>query len=164
MKLSIELISSAPAADQVPMAVRTRLGNDEMRCRLSSATQFLEELPLRRPDLVLLPQVPRPIVDTLFRKLQSDYRCLNNPNAADLISPNPVSKSGEHELLALLTPRQREVLICTASGYCIREVACILSITKKSVDNHLARLRAVLGVKDRVQLCRFAIRVGLLDA
>ena len=64
--------------------------------------------------------------------------------------------------LASLTPRQLEVMRHLAEGRSVKEVARAMHISTKSVDNHKYRIMHKLGIHDRVQLARFAIREGLL--
>lgn len=64
---------------------------------------------------------------------------------------------------AVLTPREEEVLKLVAEGYSGREIAGMLFISPKTVERHRANLLARLGMKDRVELTRYAIRVGLVE-
>jgi DNA-binding NarL/FixJ family response regulator len=61
-----------------------------------------------------------------------------------------------------LTPREREVLLCTAGGMSADEVARKLFIGVATVRTHLYRLRCKLEVNDRAQLVAYAYRVGLM--
>ncbi|MDA1012816.1 MAG: helix-turn-helix transcriptional regulator [Planctomycetota bacterium] len=149
------------------MAVSHRFGLDDMRCRMFSATSFLDLLPEHRSDLVLLPRVPPPVVRSLFRRMNSHYRCVDAPADSAMSAPTLDRDCHERKLLASLTPRQREVLACVASGHDIKDVARLLGVAPKSVENHLRSIRQRLGMKNRVNrvhLCRLAIRVGLIEA
>ncbi|WP_067478790.1 response regulator [Actinomadura hibisca] len=64
---------------------------------------------------------------------------------------------------AVLTPREEEILKLVAEGHSSREIADILVISVKTVDRHRANLLAKLGMKDRLQLVRYAIRTGLIE-
>lgn len=68
------------------------------------------------------------------------------------------------EKIENLTNRQLEVLIRIAEGMTAREAAHDLHITEKAVESHKYRLMRTLGVRDRIQLCRWAIREGLIIA
>jgi len=63
-----------------------------------------------------------------------------------------------------LTPRQTEVLIYLASGDTIKEIAVQMHLSEKSVESHKFRLMKRLGITSRMQLCRWAIREGLISA
>lgn len=63
-----------------------------------------------------------------------------------------------------LTNRQLEVLRYLALGHSVKEVAKHLHLSEKSVDSHKYRIMNKLGIHDRVQLSRYAIREGLIEA
>jgi DNA-binding NarL/FixJ family response regulator len=61
-----------------------------------------------------------------------------------------------------LTPREREVFQLLVEGRTNAEVAEVLFISPKTVDNHRTRLMERLGVHSAAELVRFAARRGLL--
>lgn len=63
--------------------------------------------------------------------------------------------------LSNLTSRQLEVLRLLARGDSVKEVAKSMHLSQKSVDSHKYRIMHKLGIHDRVQLARYAIREGL---
>ena len=63
----------------------------------------------------------------------------------------------------LLTPRELEVVKLIAEGLTSDEVAEQLSISSKTVDRHRANLLEKLGMRNRVELTRYAIRRGLVE-
>ena len=63
----------------------------------------------------------------------------------------------------LLTPRKLEVVKLIAEGLTSDEVAEQLSISSKTVDRHRANLLEKLGMRNRVELTRYAIRRGLVE-
>ena len=63
----------------------------------------------------------------------------------------------------LLTPRELEVVKLIAEGLTSDEVAEELSISSKTVDRHRANLLEKLGMRNRVELTRYAIRRGLVE-
>lgn len=65
-------------------------------------------------------------------------------------------------VLSALTGRQLEVMRLLAQGASVKEVAKQLSLSEKSVDSHKYRLMYKLGIHDRVELTRLAIREGLM--
>lgn len=68
------------------------------------------------------------------------------------------------EEATLLTAREEEVLKLIAEGHPGKEIAQMLFISPKTVERHRANLLAKLGLKDRLELTRYAIRVGLIEA
>jgi DNA-binding NarL/FixJ family response regulator len=61
-----------------------------------------------------------------------------------------------------LTPREREILGHIVDGRTNREVAELLTLSVKTVENHRANLMAKLDAHDRDQLVRAAERLGLV--
>lgn len=64
---------------------------------------------------------------------------------------------------SLLTAREEEVLKLIAEGHTGKEIASLLVISPKTVERHRANLLDKLGMKDRLELTRYAIRTGLID-
>jgi DNA-binding NarL/FixJ family response regulator len=62
-----------------------------------------------------------------------------------------------------LTPRELEVLKLIAEAYTSEEIADTLVISRRTVDHHRASILAKLGMRDRVELTRYAIRRGLVE-
>jgi len=63
----------------------------------------------------------------------------------------------------LLTPRELEVLKLIAEGHTSKEIAGMLVISIKTVDRHRTNMLDKLGMRDRVELTRYAIRRGLIE-
>ncbi len=63
-----------------------------------------------------------------------------------------------------LTPRELEIVKLIAEGMTSEEIAEHLVISKKTVDRHRANMLAKLGMRNRVDLTRYAIRRGLVEA
>lgn len=62
-----------------------------------------------------------------------------------------------------LTPREREVLKLVAEGRSSKQIAADLVISIKTVERHRANMLGKLGMSDRVELTRYAIRRGLIQ-
>jgi DNA-binding NarL/FixJ family response regulator len=62
-----------------------------------------------------------------------------------------------------LSPRELEVVKLIAEGYTSREIAEELVISEKTVDRHRSNVLEKLGMRDRVELTRYAIRRGLVE-
>lgn len=63
-----------------------------------------------------------------------------------------------------LTPRERDVLKLIAEAHTSKEIAEALVLSVKTVESHRANILAKLGMRDRVELTRYAIRRGLVEA
>ncbi|MEA2241366.1 MAG: hypothetical protein QOD24_922 [Solirubrobacteraceae bacterium] len=62
-----------------------------------------------------------------------------------------------------LTLREREVLKLIAEAHTNREIGGLLHLSTKTVESHRANLLRKLGMRDRVELVRYAIRRGLIE-
>jgi DNA-binding NarL/FixJ family response regulator len=62
-----------------------------------------------------------------------------------------------------LTPREQEVVKLVAEAHTNREIAEILHLAEKTVESHRANAMRKLGMRDRVELVRYAIRSGLIE-
>jgi DNA-binding NarL/FixJ family response regulator len=62
-----------------------------------------------------------------------------------------------------LSPRELEVVKLIAEAFTSDQIAQQLSISRRTVDRHRENILAKLGMRDRVELTRYAIRRGLID-
>jgi DNA-binding NarL/FixJ family response regulator len=65
---------------------------------------------------------------------------------------------------ALLTPREEEILELVARPTTNEEIADMLVISEKTVERHRGNILEKLGMRDRVELTRYAIRRSLIEA
>ena len=63
-----------------------------------------------------------------------------------------------------LSPREQEVLKLIAEAHTNKQIAEILHLAEKTVESHRANMLRKLGMRDRVELVRYAIRRGLTEA
>jgi DNA-binding NarL/FixJ family response regulator len=69
---------------------------------------------------------------------------------------------GERQVVGDLTPREVEVLRQIAGGLSNKEIAARLSISEKTVKNHINNILSKLHLYDRTQATLYAIRTGLV--
>jgi DNA-binding NarL/FixJ family response regulator len=62
-----------------------------------------------------------------------------------------------------LSPRETQIVKLIAEGHTSREIAQMLFISEKTVERHRANTLEKLGMRDRVELTRYAIRRGLIE-
>jgi DNA-binding NarL/FixJ family response regulator len=72
--------------------------------------------------------------------------------------------SREERLDDPLTPRELDVVKLIAEAHTNKQIAEILHLAEKTVESHRANLLRKLGMRDRVELVRYAIRRGLTEA
>jgi NarL family two-component system response regulator LiaR len=82
---------------------------------------------------------------------------LSGPDLARLVGGRPQASA-----LALLSPRETEVLTCLARGQSNREIARTLSIAEDTAKTHVSRVLAKLGVQDRTQAAIIALQARLV--
>ena len=63
-----------------------------------------------------------------------------------------------------LTPRELDVVKLIAEAHTNRQIAEILKVSEKTVESHRSNVLAKLSMRDRVELVRYAIRRGLIEA
>jgi DNA-binding NarL/FixJ family response regulator len=73
------------------------------------------------------------------------------------------ARDGEDAQPDPLTPREREVLKLIAEAHTSEQIAALLNVSRKTVERHRENILAKLGMRDRVQLTRYAIRRGLVE-
>ncbi|AMW08332.1 DNA-binding response regulator [Streptomyces qaidamensis] len=73
------------------------------------------------------------------------------------------ARRGQEDPDHILTPREEEVLKLVAEGHSSKEIADLLFISIKTVQRHRANLLQKLGLRDRLDLTRYAIRAGLIE-
>jgi DNA-binding NarL/FixJ family response regulator len=69
----------------------------------------------------------------------------------------------DDESSAVLTGRESQILALIADGHTSREIADMLVISPRTVERHRENLRHKLGLRNRVDLTRYAIRAGLIS-
>jgi DNA-binding NarL/FixJ family response regulator len=73
------------------------------------------------------------------------------------------ARRGEPARTDALTPREREIVKLVAEAHTNDEIAEMLVISKKTVERHRANVLEKLGMRDRVELTRYALRRGLIE-
>ncbi|MGO4424812.1 LuxR C-terminal-related transcriptional regulator, partial [Streptomyces sp. MCAF7] len=89
------------------------------------------------------------LAPTVTRRLIGEFVRLR-PHTAE---PSP---------LALLTPRETEVLRLIAEGLSNAEIAARLTVSAETVKTHVSRVLAKLGARDRAQAVMLAYEFGLV--
>jgi DNA-binding NarL/FixJ family response regulator len=86
------------------------------------------------------------------------------PDAVNALIRDVIERADERgDELEPLTPRELEVLKLIAEGHTSKEIAQMLVLSVKTVERHRANILGKLGMRDRVELTRYAIRRGLIE-
>jgi PAS domain S-box-containing protein len=100
------------------------------------------------------------------RLLREGETLLSPQEAVELLRLAGSRRETEHEArqtVALLTPREKEVLQALADGLDSKESAERLNISVETERNHMARILAKLGVHSRLQALVLALRHGVVS-
>ncbi|MBE5872947.1 MAG: response regulator transcription factor [Lachnospiraceae bacterium] len=84
------------------------------------------------------------------------------PNLIPALNSKLVSRDKDKDKIDALTNREMEVLICVANGMFNREIADELSISERTVKNHVTNIFKKIDVADRTQAAVFAIKNDII--
>ena len=111
---------------------------------------------------VLKSAVDRDLVEACRATMRGEAFLYPDVAAALVREPVAGGSAADEPLADPLTPREAEVLTLIAEAYTTRQIAEALFISPKTVENHRGRIFQKLGMHDRVELTRYAIRRGLV--
>ncbi|MDT0201058.1 response regulator transcription factor [Nocardioides sp. AE5] len=124
---------------------------------------FFESLRVGASGYVLKSAADRDLVDACRAALRGESFLYPGAESALVRDYLGRIKRGERLPNAVLTPREDEVVKLIAEGYSSRDIAAELTISVKTVDRHRENVLGKLGMRDRTELTRYAIRVGLIE-
>ncbi len=183
----VDAVDDGAAAVQRAMEDDIQLAILDVTMPRMTGLQAARELSRRRPELRILMLSMHENEQFLFEALRAGASGYVLKTAADrdLVAACRATMRGETFLYAgavtnlvrdyldrardqddvdPLTPRELEVLKLVAEGHTSDEIAELLVISRKTVDRHRANMLEKLGMRDRVDLTRYAIRRGLIAA
>jgi DNA-binding CsgD family transcriptional regulator/GAF domain-containing protein len=103
--------------------------------------------------LMVISRVPRAFTDDDLALLRV---------VADRVGPAVIGAGRLEHPLAVLTPRQRQILRLVAGGLTSKEVAQELGVSHRTVEAHRAEIMTRLDVHDLAALVRVAVRMGIV--
>jgi DNA-binding NarL/FixJ family response regulator len=130
---------------------------------MHDSEQFLfEALKAGASGYVLKSGADTDIVDAVRAAMRGNSHLY--PSAVTTLVRDYVERGGRgEEQFDVLTPRELEVLKLIAEANTSKEIADKLFISIKTVDRHRQNILDKLGMRDRVELTRYAIRRGLIQ-
>ena len=130
---------------------------------MHDSEQFLfEALKAGASGYVLKSGADTDIVDAVRAAMRGDSYLY--PSAVTAMVRDYVERGGRgEEQFDVLTPRELEVLKLIAEAHTSKEIAKELWISIKTVERHRQNILDKLGMRDRVELTRYAIRRGLIQ-
>ena len=158
---------SMPRMTGIQAAAELHKRKPEVRLLMLSmhdSEQFLfEALKAGASGYVLKSGADTDIVDAVRAAMRGDSYLY--PSAVTGIVRDYVERGGRgEEQFDVLTPRELEVLKLIAEAYTSKQIADALFISIKTVERHRQNILDKLGMRDRVELTRYAIRRGLIQA
>lgn len=125
--------------------------------------QFLfESLRAGASGYVLKSDADQDIVEAVRRTMRG--QSFLYPSAVSTLVKDFVDRGRpDDEQFDVLTPRELQVLKLIAEAYSSKEIAAELFISVKTVERHRQNILEKLGMSDRVELTRYAIRRGLIQ-
>ena len=83
--------------------------------------------------------------------------------AGELLRTSAQAPEARANPVAAMTPRQREVLQLFAEGKSAKEIASILGLSARTVEDHKYRMMESLGIGNSAELVHFAFKHGLIQ-
>jgi DNA-binding NarL/FixJ family response regulator len=124
--------------------------------------QFLyESLKAGASGYVLKSDADQDIVEAVRRTMRG--QSFLYPSAISTLVRDFVDRGRGDEQFDVLTPRELQVLKLIAEAYTSKQIAQELFISVKTVERHRQNILDKLGMSDRVELTRYAIRRGLIQ-
>jgi DNA-binding NarL/FixJ family response regulator len=124
---------------------------------------FFEALRAGASGYVLKSAVDRDLIEACRATMRGESFLYPEVTAALIKDRLARTAAGEQVSADPLTPRESEVLKLIAEAHTNQEIAEALVISPKTVEGHRARILHKLGMRDRVELTRYAIRRGLVQ-
>jgi len=157
---------SMPRMTGIQAAAELHKRKPEVRLLMLSmhdSEQFLyEALKAGASGYVLKSGADTDIVDACRAAMRGDSFLY--PSAVATLVRDYVERGGRgEEQFDVLTPRELEVLKLIAEAHTSKEIAQLLFISIKTVERHRQNILDKLGMRDRVELTRYAIRRGLIQ-
>jgi DNA-binding NarL/FixJ family response regulator len=158
---------SMPRMTGIQAAAELQKRKPELKTLMLSmhdSEQFLfEALKAGASGYVLKSGADTDIVDACRAAMRGDSYLY--PSAVTTLVRDYVERGGRgEEQFDVLTPRELEVLKLIAEAYTSKQIADALFISIKTVERHRQNILDKLGMRDRVELTRYAIRRGLIQA
>ena len=85
------------------------------------------------------------------------------PQAVTALIRDYLERAEDNGASDVLTARELEIVKLIAEAHTTKDIADLLVISPKTVERHRANILAKLGMRDRVELTRYAIRRGLVE-
>jgi DNA-binding NarL/FixJ family response regulator len=140
-RVKVIILSMHDSAEYVDQALRAGVAGYVLKDAAPLELEFALQA-VMRGETYLSPRVSSQVVQSLVERM---------PKA-------PVESE-----LALLSPRQKEILKAIANGRSTKQIAFDLGVSIKTIETHRGQIMERLDIHDLAGLVRFAVRVGLVN-
>lgn len=140
-RVKVIILSMHDSAEYVDQALRAGVAGYVLKDAAPLELEFALQA-VMRGETYLSPRVSSQVVQSLVERM---------PKA-------PVESE-----LALLSPRQKEILKAIANGRSTKQIAFDLGVSIKTIETHRGQIMERLDIHDLAGLVRFAVRVGLVS-
>lgn len=124
---------------------------------------FFQALKLGASGYVLKSAANRDLIDAVRASMRGEPFLYPPAVTALMRDYLERSRDGQSTPEDPLTPREHEVIKLIAEGHTSEQIAELLVISNKTVERHRENILAKLGMRNRVELTRYAIRSGLIE-
>jgi DNA-binding NarL/FixJ family response regulator len=128
-----------------------------------SEQYFFEALRLGASGYVLKTAADRDLIEACRAAMRGEPFLFPGAERALVRDYLERARQGETVREDPLTCRESQILKLIAEGYTGKQIAEELIISQKTVDRHRSNMLEKLGLRDRVDLTRYAIRRGLIE-
>jgi two-component system, NarL family, response regulator DevR len=151
-----------PDGDGVQVCREIRSAHPEIQCLM--LTSFADDEALFQAIMAgasgyVLKQIKGADVVEAVRSVAAG-RSLLDPSVTARVLERLRKGSEEDELLARLSPQERNILRLIADGLTNRQIAEEVHLAEKTVKNYVSNLLAKLGMERRTQAAVYAARLG----
>ena len=151
-----------PDGDGVQVCREIRSAHPEIQCLM--LTSFADDEALFQAIMAgasgyVLKQIKGADVVEAVRSVAAG-RSLLDPSVTARVLERLRKGSEEDELLARLSPQERNILRLIADGLTNRQIAEQVHLAEKTVKNYVSNLLAKLGMERRTQAAVYAARLG----
>lgn len=155
--------------DLSPFELARRVGEELPDTRIFFLSSYIQDgyisqaLQVRPGGYATKGETPANLLSCLRQVLQGGTCfCPEIRKRLEHLDVVPGVAGGVRVRIQLLTQREREVLTYLGKGLAKKEIARLMGLSVKTVDQHCTHLMLKLDIHDRVELALFAIREGLV--
>ena len=133
----------------------------------SKLEYILQSLDLGINGYILKETSSENLIDCIEKVLDGEIYIdthISNKVIKSLINKKDVQITDNKSLYGRLTLREQEILRLLVESVPVKQIAEELFISTKTVENHKASIMIKLNCKNMVELVRYAITIGLIDA